>query len=334
MDHLKLIRKIEEGEIKPLYVLHGEENYFIDEVANAIIANAVSEAEQAFNLTTFYGKDAIPQQIIDAARRFPMMAERQVVVLKEAQTMHSASFKTLEDYFLNLVPTTVFIIAHKNKKIDGRSTFLKSAKKAGEVFYAKAVKEEDALGWLKSLIVQGGFSIETKALAMMGELIGSNLSKAKIEFEKLLPHLKAGDKITPDLVQKYVGVHKEYNIFELQNALSVKNKTKAFNIANHYASNKSIAIQPVLAILLRFFKHVLIVAQNRGIPQNDLLQKLRMRNSWGLRDYQTGAKNYTEKKLYEIFRLIAQYDLESKGVGVSGKSEWNIYRELIFKILN
>ncbi len=248
-------------EFNPIYWLEGDEDYFIDEVMEYAEKNILSESEIEFNQTIFYGKDANWADIVNACRRYPMFAERQVVLLKEAQQMKDV--EKLEVYAENPLPSTILIVSYKGKTLDGRQKFSKLIKKKGEVFHSKKMYENQLPGWINDYLQANGFTIKPKALALLVDHIGNDLSRIVNEIEKLSLNLGKEKTITEDDIEKFIGISKEYNIFEFQNALSRKDQAKAIRIIQYFEANpKAVPIQLILPSLYSYFSKILTSLPN------------------------------------------------------------------------
>ncbi|HZW65609.1 MAG TPA: DNA polymerase III subunit delta, partial [Hanamia sp.] len=235
MTAASIISNWEKKEFKPLYWLEGDEDYFIDKVMEYAEKKILTENEAGFNQTIFYGKDANWADVINACRRYPMFAERQVVLLKEAQLMKDV--EKLEAYVENPLASTVLVVSYKGKTLDGRQKFSKLIKKKGEVFLSKKLYDNQLPGWINDYLKENGFSIKPKALALLVDHIGNDLSRVVNEIEKLSLNLGTSKIITEDDIEKFIGISKEYNIFELQNAFSKKDQAKALQIIQYFEAN-------------------------------------------------------------------------------------------------
>ena len=321
----------------PLYLLHGQEPYFIDQIEAAIEENALSEAERAFNQTIFYGKDTEHLQVVDAARRFPMMAERQLILLREAQDMRG--LRQLASYAEKPSPTTVLVISHKHKKLNGNTALAKNLKKNGLVYEAKPLYENKVPNWINNYVRDRRYKIEPEAAALLGEYLGTSLGKISNELDKLLLNLPKGATITTDTVEEQVGVSKEYNVFELQKAIGYRDAVKATRIVNYFRSNPKAGPLPVvLGSLYNYFAKVfqLLELQHQRAGQSDIMKALEIRHSFFLDEYRRTAGNFTVGQLRRLFALLREYDLKSKGVGsnLAGRGEGELLRELVWRLLH
>jgi len=337
MDFAPLLQAIKKKAFAPVYLLHGEESYFIDQLEAAIEANALQEHERAFNQTVVYGKDTEYLQVIDAARRFPMMAERQLVLLREAQEMNS--IKQLVKYAENPSPTTVLVISHKHKKLNGNLAITKAIKKNGIVFEAKALYENKIPGWISSHLKSKKYSIEPAAANLLAEFLGTSLGKISNELDKLTINLAAGTQITTQIVEDQVGVSKDYNVFELQKAIGHHDVIKATRILNYFRANPKAGPLPmVLGSLYNYFSKVfrLLEHQRKGSSKQEIMKDLGLRFDFFLADYQATARNFKGGRIIQVFSLLREYDLKSKGVNsnLAGKGESELLKELVWRLMH
>jgi len=337
MDFAPLLKAVRGKDFAPIYLLHGEEPWFIDQVEAAIEANALQEHERAFNQTIAYGKDTEYLHIVDAAKRYPMMAERQLVILREAQDMRS--LKQLEAYAANPSPTTVLVICHKHKKLNGNFTITKNIKKNGVVFEAKGLYENKIPAWISNYLKDKKYGIESDAASLLGEFLGTSLSKISNELDKLIINLAPGTRITARIVEDQVGVSKDYNVFELQKAIGHHDVVKATRILNYFKANPKAGPMPmVTGSLYNYFSKVfrLKEMQRKRAAKQDIMKALGLRFDFFLQDYATTARNFSEPGIRHVFSLLREYDLKSKGVGsnLAGKQEHELLKELVWKMMH
>lgn len=333
-EYKKLMTELRSGKFRPVYILHGEEGFFIDRIAEEVERLVLQDHERDFNQTILYARDTDPDQVKDACLRFPMMAERQLVLVRELQTWRIDQVEKLENYLAKPTPTTVLVLCYKHKKIDGRKNILKVAQKGGgAVFTSDKVREEKLpevlMGFAKSQKRRLG-SAEAQLLASH---LGSDLAKAVKEVEKLCLVTEEGGAITSDVIQRYVGISKEYNIFELQNAIGMRDAAKAQRIANHFASDpKDNPLVLTVGFLNTYFSKLAIVHAHQGKPQQELAAALKV-NPYFIKDYLAQARNYPQSKLMEVQRHLRACDLRSKGVGGDGGDQGELLRELLAKVM-
>jgi DNA polymerase-3 subunit delta len=319
-------------EFKPVYWLEGDEDYFIDEVMEYAEKEILSRTDAEFNQTVFYGKDANWADVINACRRYPMFAERQVVLLKEAQQMKDV--EKLESYVENPLLSTILVVSYKGKTLDGRQKFSKLIKKKGEVFLSKKIYDNQLPAWTNSYLQSNGFQIKPKALHLLVDHIGNDLSRIVNEIEKLSLNLGKEKNISEDDIEKYIGISKEYNIFELQNALSKKNASKAIRIIQYLEANpKAIPIQLILPSLYGYFAKILAVYQMPDRSERALKPVFSF-NSFLVEQVMETMNNYSYAEIEQVILLLHDANLKSIGIGISGISIGSLMKELSYKIMN
>ncbi|MEL7221992.1 MAG: DNA polymerase III subunit delta, partial [Bacteroidota bacterium] len=242
--HQSILADIKKKQFSPVYFLHGPESYFIDTISAAIEAHALAEHEKAFNQTILYGKDADHLQIVDAARRFPMMAERQLVILKEAQDMRS--IKQLENYIKKPTPTTVLVICHKHKKYNLNSNFGKAIKANAVLFESKTLYDNQVPDWIANYLKAKKLKAGPEASSLLAEYLGNKLSKVANELDKLALNLPEGTDINQQQIEEHIGISKDYNVFEFQKALGLRNVLKTNRIVNYFIANPRSNPMPVI----------------------------------------------------------------------------------------
>lgn len=329
-----LIQSILSRKFHPIYFLHGEEPYFIDSIEKAIEVNVLPEEQKAFNQIILYGKDVDANTIIDNARRFPMMADHQVVILREAQMMRE--LKDIEAYLQNPQPSTILVICHKHKSFDGKK-LLDLASKAGVVFESKKLYENQVFDWIQDHVRSHGFDITSHATNLLIEYLGTDVSVIVLELEKLALHLKKGVTINEDHIEEYVGISREYNVFELNKALGLKDIAKVSRILQNFVSNpKRNRDVVVIGSLANYFTRLYQLHFLKSEPDTVLTKALGLRSSYALREYKQALRSYPLPKTMEVISILKQYDLMSKGVDYSstGKDESALLKELVWKILN
>ncbi len=337
MDFSALLKSIKAKDFKPIYLLHGDEPYFIDQLEEAIERHALQEHERAFNQTIAYGKDTEYLQIVDAARRFPMMAERQLVILREAQDMRD--LKELATYAEKPAPTTVLVISHKHKKLNGNLKLFKNIRKNGVVFESKALYDNKVPAWITHYLKDRKFGIKPEASSLLGEYLGTSLGKITNELDKLMLNLEKGTEITTEIVEEQVGISKDYNVFELQRAIGHGETTKAARILQYFRANPKAAPLPmVTGSLYNYFSKVFLLKELHAKRESRqvIMKELGLRFDFFLADYERTARNYGVQELYTIFALLREYDLKSKGVGsnLAGKEEGELLKEMVWKMMN
>jgi DNA polymerase-3 subunit delta len=316
---------------KPIYWLEGEEEYYIDQLMAYAEHKILSAAEAEFNLTVFYGKDADWTAVINACRRYPMFAERQVVLLKEAQQMREID--KLEAYIEKPLSSTVFVISYKEKKVDGRSRLAKLLKEKAELFTSKKMYDNQLPDWTQGLIRSKGFEISQIALLLLVDHIGNDLSRINNEIDKLLVNLSDRSHITEDDIERYVGVSKEYNVFELQDAFAKKDKAKAIRIIQYFEGNpKAGPIQLILPSLYNFFSKAYMIFGQQARDEKTIAAAIGV-NPYFVKDYLNAVRNYEYEGIESGILLLHAYNLKSIGVGSAGVEDASLLKELVVKIM-
>lgn len=329
-----VISELKGGTYRPVYYLMGEEGYFTDRITDYIVEHALTEEERDFNLTVFYGLDTDIDTVVTAAKRFPMMAERQVIVVKEAQMLKNLD--ALQFYLQSPQPTTVLVFAHKNGSIDKRKKVATELERAGVVLDSKKMRDDQLPTFINGYLREKGLVADNKSVLMMRESIGADLSRLAGEIDKLAIALPAGSlNITPELVEEHIGISKEYNNFELQNALVNKDVLKANKIINYFAHNsKKNPIQMTLALLFSFFSNVMMCYYAPDKSERGVAEFLGLKSAWGVGDYIKAMRNYKAVHVLEILHLIRLADAQSKGAEGPQMPDGEIMRELLYRILH
>lgn len=334
MDEIvKIINDIKQGNIKPIYFLMGEEPYYIDKLTEYIENNILTEEEKGFNQMVLYGKDVSVEDIIGSAKRYPMMADRQVVIVKEAQEL-SRTIEKLESYAGNPQPTTVLVIAYKYKTLDKRKKVTKLIDKNGLVFESKKLYDNQVGEWIKRVLSGKGYSIEPKAAAMLVEFLGNDLGKISNELDKLAIILPGGSTITPKLIEDNIGISKDYNAFELRKAIGEKDQLKAYKIADYFAQNpKDNPLVLTVGLVFGFFTQLLQYHGLKDKNPSNVAKMLRV-NPYFVKDYDIALRNYPMRKVSAIVATLRDIDVKSKGVGASSIPQSDLLREMLVKIFN
>lgn len=330
----EILRDIHAGRFAPVYFLHGEEPYFIDQIADAVEARALPEAERGFNQTILYGKEVDHLTLLDHLRRYPMMSERQVVILREAQEMKSLT--ELSNYIENPMPSTVFVASYKHKKIDARTKFGKALGGKNIVFFeSKKLYDNQIPDWISSACKSRKQQIEPAAAALMAEYLGTDLAKISNELDKLALNLPSGTTITVNHIQDNIGISKDYNVFELQKALATRDRTKVSRIQQHFEANiKKNPLIVIISSLYAYFSKVFMLHALKGQPDGEVLKALELRSDWFLKEYKTASANFSAAQCAQVIGHLKDYDLRSKGVHNDGTEEEALMKELFWKILN
>ncbi|MFM2338172.1 MAG: polymerase subunit delta [Bacteroidota bacterium] len=328
----KIIAEWKKKTFKPLYWLEGEEEYYIDKLTHYAEHHILSESEASFNLSIFYGKDANWAEVVNACRRYPMFAERQVVILKEAQQMKDVT--KLEGYIDNPLSTTLFIVCYKEKKIDARTKFAKTVKEKGVLFSTKKMYDRELPAWAQEMIKERGLTITPKGLALLVEHIGNDLSRIENEIEKLSINLGKRTNITEDDIENYIGVSKEYNIFELQAAMAAKDLSRAIKIIQYFDSNpKAAPLQLVLPSLYGFFSKVFMVFGANSNDEKTVASVIGV-NPFFVKDYLQAARKYGYAGVEKGLLLLHQYNLKSIGIGSIHTDGGALLKEMTVKMMS
>src|SRR3954470_2544510 len=326
----KIINEWKKKKFKPVYWLEGEEEFFIDQVMDFAEHHLLSEAESGFNKVVFYGKDANWADVVTACRRYPMFAERQVVLLKEAQQMRDVD--KLEMYVAQPLSSTVFVVSYKEKKVDGRSKLAKLLKEKGEVLSTKKLYESQMPEWTSELVKSKGYTISHKALLLLVDHIGNDLGRMHNEIEKVLVNLGKRQNITEDDIENFVGISKDFNVFELQEAIAAKELPKAVRIIQYFQANpKAAPIQLILPILHSFFSKV-YTTFNSVEKSEEALKPLFNYNAFSARQGLIAAKNYGFEGVERAILLLHYYNLKSVGVNDVGTEDASLLKEMVVKI--
>ncbi len=328
-----ILNDLKQNKYKPVYFLMGEETFFIDQVAEYIQHNALQEHERDFNQTLVYGKDASITEIVATARRFPMMADRTVVIVREAQDL-SRSIEQLADYVKNPTVSTVLVLCYKYKKIPKNKALAKAVKSKGVLLETKNLYESQVVTWTVERLKLKGYTIDPKAVLLLIECLGTNLSNIENELSKLQIILEKGTYITPDHIEENIGISKDYNVFELNKAIGAKNIPKARKISNYFIQNpKEKPIVVTVALLYNFFIKVMSYHGMSNKNERYVAEKLKV-NPFFVKDYVLAGKNYPMRKVSFIIEKLREADLKSKGVNASSLAQPDILKELLTHIFS
>jgi DNA polymerase-3 subunit delta len=330
---VKIVNDIKAGKIRPIYFLMGEEPYYIDKLSDYIEENVLSEEEKGFNQTVLYGRDVSMEDIISSAKRYPMMAERQVIIVKEAQDL-SKTIDKLESYAENPMPTTVLVFCYKYKTLDKRKKATKLLDKNGLVYESKKLYENQVGEWIKRVLQGKVYTIEPKASAMLVEFLGTDLSKINNELEKLQIILPKGSMITAKHIEENIGFSKDFNVFELRKAIGDRNQLKAYQIAQYFADNpKDNPMVVTTGLVFGFFVNLLQYHGLKDRNPKNVAAVLKV-NPFFLKDYDVALKNYPMKKVSSIVATLRGIDVKSKGVGANALPNSDLLREMLVHVFN
>ncbi|MBL7776225.1 MAG: DNA polymerase III subunit delta [Saprospiraceae bacterium] len=330
-----IIREIKAGKFKPVYFLHGEEPFFIDQVEAAIEAHALQESEKSFNQTILYGKEVDHLSLLDYLRRYPMMSERQVVILREAQEMKSLG--ELAAYVENPMPSTVFVVGHKHKKYDMRSRLGKAVKEHAVVLESKKLYDNQVPDWIAAFCKARQLSIEMPAAVLIAEYLGTDLARITNELDKLALNLPADSTITPQHVETYVGISKDYNVYELQRAFATRDLPKIARIQHFFSANiRKNPLIVTISSLFSYFSKVYLLHFLQGKSDGEMVKALDLRSDWFLKEYKLAARHYQLAQTEKILALLREYDLRSKGVdtNTTNTGDEALMKELFWKVLH
>jgi DNA polymerase III subunit delta len=327
----KIISDWKKKQFQPVYWLEGDEEYFIDKAVDYAEHHILSESEASFNLSIFYGKDANWADVMNACRRYPMFAERQVVILKEAQQMKDV--EKLEPYMENPLSSTVLVVSYKDKKLDARKKFTKYVKDNGVVITTKKLYDRDVPAWTQDLVHARGLTITPKGLALLADHIGNDLSRIENEINKISVNLGKRTSINEDDIENYIGVSKEFNVFELQSALAAKDMARAIRIVQYFESNpKAGPVQLILPSLYSFFSKVFMIQAVAG-DERTVATQIGV-NPYFIKDYMQAYRLYGSAGVENILLLLHQYNLKSIGVGNGSAGDGSLMKELIIKMMS
>ncbi|WP_370390986.1 DNA polymerase III subunit delta [uncultured Winogradskyella sp.] len=332
MEEVKqIVNDIKKGNVKPIYFLMGEEPYYIDKISEFIEDTVLDESEKGFNQMVLYGRDVSIEDIVSNAKRFPMMAERQVIIVKEAQDL-SRTIEKLTSYAKQPQPTTVLVFNYKYKKLDKRKSLYKALADAGVVFESKKLYENQVGDWIRRVLSGKNYDISPKAAQMLVEFLGTDLSKIDNELNKLRIVLPEGTQITPEHIEENIGISKDYNNFELRKAIGERNILKAYRIAKYFGDNpKDNPFVVTMALLFNFFSQLLHLHGMVDKSPRNVASALRI-NPYFVNEYLTASRNYPMKKVSATIALLREYDVKGKGVGSNAVSQGDLLKELLVKI--
>jgi DNA polymerase-3 subunit delta len=333
MDFHNLLSDLKSKKYGTVYFLEGEEPYYIDKISDYILENVLTESEKAFNQTLLYGKDITLDHILTAARRYPMMSEKQVVVVREAQNIRDID--ELASYVEKPAPSTLLVLCYKYKTIDKRKKLYKAVNKHGIYMESPAIREYKIPEWVINYLKTKQLGIEHKAVQMITDHIGNNLQRIVNELDKIIFSAVPGTSISVDDVEKNIGISKEYNAFEFQKALGYKDLYNANRIVNYFIENqKSNSIQMIVSILVSYFRKILTyhTLENKN-NESEVAQKLGV-SPFFVKDYLTAGRNYPLQKAVLVLSLLREYDLRSKGARGGTTENGELMRELTYKILH
>ncbi len=335
IDFDPLIKSIQEQKFKPVYILHGEEPFFIDSIVDLIEESVLSEDQKSFNQTIVYGRDVDSSVIINAARRFPMMAQHQLVVVREAQNVRDLDEISL--YVDKAIDSTVLVLALKGKALDKRKKLYKAANAKGVIFSSNKIKEYQLGPWIVKIAKALGYNISAEATALITDHLGNDLSRINSELKKVSLNLAPGATINVKDIEQNVGINREFTIFELQNAIGKKDSLKAFRIVQYFVSNpksSNFSIVFCTSTLYGWFNRLWIYQHLDDKSEKNVMKELHLSSIYAIKDYQETSKYFTLTRLRKAFLVIQEYDLKCKGVNSPGTDEGELLKEMVFKLLH
>lgn len=330
-----ILKQLKSKDYQQVYFLHGKESYYIDAITSQVENGILNESEKAFNFTVFYGKDVNHQAIIDTARRYPMMASHQVVILKEAQEMRTLS--NLQSYIEHPTSTTIVLICYKHKKFNFNSKFGKALKKQAVIFESKPLYDNQVPDWISAYLKKKKLSIQPRAADLIAEYLGTDLSKVANELDKLAINVAAETEITEKEIEANIGISKDYNVFELQRAIGQRDMVKTNRILQYFAANpKKMPLPVLIGSLYTYFSKVYLYHAAKNLPEREILTTLQLRSNFFLKEYRAAARQFPPAKAEQAITLLKEYDLKSKGVGYNntGKPDGSLAKEMVWRILH
>lgn len=335
----QVLAELRSGKYAPVYFLQGEEPFYIDQISDFIEDHCIPEAEKGFNQTVMYGKDVKMADVINNAKRFPMMADRQLVLVKEAKEIQDIDKeegqRMLLDYLKQPVPSTVLVFAHKHKKLDGRKPLAKEIGKSAMLVTTQKLRDYEVPSWIEAYVASQSLKIDRSSVQLLADYLGNNLERLSNEIHKVTINLKEGEQITPQLIQKYVGINKDYNVFELQKAIGMGDVLKANQIVNYFAANiKANSPIMVIAVLYGYFTKLLLAHGAKDKSPNGLTKALRLPAFVVKNDYLPALNRYSLAKVIQCISILHEADLRSKGVGSGNLSDGDLLKEMVFKLMH
>lgn len=332
MDHKLIIKGIEAGEFEKIYFLHGEEPFYIDLITAAIVKNAMDDSERDFNQTIIYGKDAEALSLISEAKSFPMMGARRLVVLKEAQDFKGID--ALESYFEQPLESTIFVVNYKYKTFDARKKVLKAAAKNGLVFKSDKLRDYQIVDWITKYVKDVGYTITPKAAMLLAEFLGTDLSKITNELDKLEILIEKGTTINDVHIEENIGISKDYNTFELQNAIAARDVPKAFTIVDYFGHNpKSGSLPQIIPTLFNFFFRIMTIHFMPVKSREAIATTLKI-HPYVAGELTSATKVYNPKKIAANISILHEFDLKSKGINNSSSSDGELMKEMIYRLMH
>lgn len=324
----KILSDLKDKKTKPIYLLMGEETFYIDKLVDYIEDFLLPEEDKSFNQVVLYGRDVTVDQVLETAKRYPMMADKQLVIVKEAQDIKD--IKLFESYAEKPLESTILVLAHKYKNVLKTTKFYKNCVKNGVVLESEKIKEHKLSQWIESFVKSQGYQILPKAAMMLTEFLGNDLNKINNELNKLFIVLKPQEPITPEAIEKNIGFSKDFNIFELQKALGTKNEVKTLKIFQHFAQNNK--EHPIVLVNTMLFSYLSKILLYHGLPnKSDAASVLRI-SPYFVKDYQEAARNYPMRKVSNMINALKILDIKSKGVGSNQTPAIDLYKDFMVEV--
>jgi DNA polymerase-3 subunit delta len=330
VEHKDIIGDLKKKKYSPVYFLMGEEPYFIDLISDYAEKQILDDTEKEFNLQVLYGRDVDVQTIISEAKRYPMMSDKQVVIIKEAQNVRN--IEDLESYISQPLDSTLLFICYKYKTLDKRKTFPKTVAKKGVLFESKKLYDNKVPDWISGYLKEKNYTANPKATQLLTEYLGADLGKIANELDKLMINLKEGSEITPDHIQNNIGISKDYNTFELTAALGKKDILKSNRIVNYFASNSK--DHPMVLTIAALYGYYIKVLQYHFLENKSQAASALGVNPYFVKDYVEAAQNYPPGKIKTIISALREYDLRFKGVDNASTDEGQLMKEMVYRILH
>ena len=334
MDANQILTALKSKDYQPIYLLYGEESYYIDLITDYIADHVLDESQKGFDQTVWYGKDTDFIQVVNAARRFPMMASHQVIIVKEAQNL---KWKTEEEillkYLENPMPSTILVLAHKHGKLDKRKKFMKQAAKIGVVFESEKIYDNKVPAWVTSFLRERGRRIHPQAALLIAEYLGTNIGKVVNELEKLLLNVPKEHEINLQDIERFIGISKDFNVFELNTALGKKDVLKAFQIVDYFAANhKNAPLVMIVGTMTGYFTKLLRYHYLADKSPQSVAKELSV-HPFFVGEYEMAARHYNRRRTFDVIHILQEYDVKSKGVDVGDVDQGELLKEMVFKIL-
>lgn len=332
-DYKKIIADILKKQYKPIYFLMGEESFFIDKIVEVIEDNILTEDEKSFNFMTLYGRDATMEEIISNAKRFPLMSDYQLIIVREAQDLIKTIDK-IEDYLAHIQPTTILVFAYKYKTLDKRKKFVKTIADKGVLFESKKLYDNQMGAWISQTLAEKNYKIEDKANAMLVEFLGTDLGKVNNELDKLKIIIPEGKTITASDIETNIGISKDYNVFELRKAIGERNEIKSYRIIEYFSQNPK--DNPMVVITSQVFSFFVQLLQYHGLKdksQSNAASILGI-NPFFVKDYELASRNFPMRKVSYIVEALKNIDAKSKGLGAQNMTQHDLLKELLIHVFN